>query len=114
MTHCGADGVPCVACDPLRADDCSSGLCTCGGGPACLAGQHCVGGSCRCDSTCSGCCDGDLCHARSLDHCGVSGAPCMACDPDRADNCDSLGQCRCGLGAQCDTLDDCHGGSCDD
>jgi len=114
VTHCGVAGAPCVACDSLGADGCASGLCTCGTGPACLPGQHCVGGACRCDSTCPGCCDGVQCRPRSVDFCGVDGGACAICDPDRADNCDSSGECRCGMGDQCGTHDSCRDGSCDD
>jgi hypothetical protein len=41
--NCGACG---AACDPLLADACTDGTCTCGAGDSCGAGEKCYAGAC--------------------------------------------------------------------
>jgi hypothetical protein len=41
--NCGACGAP---CDPLLADACTDGACTCGAGDSCGAGEKCSSGAC--------------------------------------------------------------------
>lgn|SRR5215831_2265811 len=113
VSSCGTLGSACIACDLDKADNCATGQCRCGTQAPCGAGQHCVGGLCRCDSaSCpTGCCNGATCTVSSFSTCGSSGAACVACDGQRADNC-SNGQCRCGLGAACSQGQYCEGGAC--
>lgn len=101
---CGVGGVECVACDGVRADNCSAqgvcacgggpvctgnsvdrcvgGQCLCGSGPACGAGQVCMDGQCRCTpgSCPDGCCDGNVCRPGTEQAaCGKGGGACEAC-----------------------------------
>lgn len=78
---CGTDGEECFTCDVLRADNCADGECLCGTRTLCLEGQHCVAGSCICDSdSCSGCCKGGKCEPGDIDNeCGKDGDTCQNC-----------------------------------
>ena len=101
---CGTGGIACVACDArmangcdsrgvcvcgaspacssVTADRCTFGLCRCGGGQACDAGQVCVDGACRCtkESCASGCCSGNTCEpGTNKDKCGNAGDMCRKC-----------------------------------
>lgn len=113
-TTCGTGGAACAACDPVSSDQCVDGACVCGVTDQCVAGQSCVGGLCICDaSSCpAGCCDGDLCHPRSLTTCGVGGDPCVECNPEFADRCTVEGVCSCGGLPACETGQRCDGASC--
>jgi len=42
----GRCGAGCAACPVERADRCREGLCACGAGPTCAAGDACCGGAC--------------------------------------------------------------------
>ncbi|MBI5511709.1 MAG: hypothetical protein HY903_23380 [Deltaproteobacteria bacterium] len=112
---CGVEARGCAPCDPIRADDCIGGECTCGEAAACLPGQHCVLGACVCDPTscANGCCADNRCQLRSVDACAPAGDACAPCDPVAADTCGANGECRCGsllacaLGQHCDP-NGCH------
>lgn len=93
ITTCGSQGSTCVSCDGAASDNCSSdGACRCGSGGPCGAGQKCVAGACVCDaSTCSGCCDGNVCQpGTDKAACGTGGGSCQNCKGNRS--CVS-GQC---------------------
>lgn len=105
---CGALGLACVVCDPLRADGCSdAGSCQCGEAAECAPGQHCVGGECLCDwVSCSGCCDAlDQCRPGDRsDECGIGGNQCESC---------SSGECTDGVCNECsDSCTGCCGPTC--
>src|SRR5438309_2135105 len=68
--------------------------------------------SCGAPSCPSGCCFGATCNAKALDTCGVSGATCVSCDPNKADNCSALGTCKCGGAAACGAGQTCSSGTC--
>src|SRR5205085_1316346 len=74
VTACGAGGGACTACNPNLADRCTAGVCKCGSGAACAAGQVCQSGSCVCSAaSCSnGCCFGTSCFI------GVNCATCKS------------------------------------
>jgi hypothetical protein len=112
--HCGMAGGACMPCDPNAADGCANG-CTCGAGPACHEGQHCLQGQCVCDpfSCPGGCCDGGECKLLSLTSCGVAGALCIVCDVTLADHCEGHLGCTCGvLGVACVAGSMCVNGGC--
>lgn len=105
VTACGTAGSACVACNPVRANNCFGGSCSCGSGPQCGTGQFCDAGTCTCNAaSCpNGCCNGNLCQvfdAGSFASCGSGGAACAACAPAKASACTS-GACRCGNGPAC-------------
>jgi hypothetical protein len=106
LNNCGAMGSSCVSCDPIRADRCRSGSCSCGSGGICGEGQHCVNGSCRCDSTscAAGCCtaSNSCINPPTTANCGIGGARCVSCGIG-ADRC-TAGACRCGTGNPCPTI----------
>ncbi len=115
LSACGTSGGACQACDAEVADNCASGGCACGVGPACEGGQRCLAGACVCDSvSCpGGCCDGTTCQAKSINTCGVNGSTCVACDLALADQCSHQnGQCACGGGPSCLPGQRCQGGAC--
>lgn len=114
VSTCGRAGAACTDCSQLRADTCSAtGECLCGAGAPCGPSQKCVGGTCVCDpATCAGCCDGAQCLPGNLaTSCGVNGATCTACHPDRADGCGPQG-CQCGSSAACTPGSRCESGTC--
>jgi hypothetical protein len=104
------------ACEPCGSsgDRCERGLCKCGTNPSCSPGQRCSGSLCICDpASCpAGCCDGQVCLARSTIACGIGGAKCKACDLVKADRCSGSGQCACGSGALCGPGQRCSAGVC--
>ncbi len=116
VLRCGFAGALCQACDPVRADDCSAtGTCTCGSGPQCGAGQACAGGSCICNAaSCpNGCCDGNICRARSIDHCGPVGGACTACTAARGNTCEANNGCICAAaGRACGADERCTATGC--
>jgi len=115
VSSCGTGGEACAACDLSKADTCTMlGECRCGGGPACLAGQRCMNGACRCDgmSCPGGCCQGDDCKVAGVANCGVSGAACLVCDSTKANRCGVSGNCECGTGPACVGGQRCASGSC--
>ncbi|HEX2659219.1 MAG TPA: hypothetical protein VHU40_13140, partial [Polyangia bacterium] len=115
VSSCGTGGAVCTACDLSKADTCTIlGECRCGGGPACLSGQRCMNGACRCDATScpGGCCQGDECNVSSLTNCGVGGTACQACDATKANRCGPTGNCECGTGPACVGGQRCAGGQC--
>jgi hypothetical protein len=83
LASCGAEGGPCTACDPLRADRCTGGSCRCGDDAQCEVGQRCDAAlGCVCDTeSCSGCCDVERhCDtANTSSACGSGGADCADC-----------------------------------
>ncbi len=112
LSLCGTGGRTCVACDPTRADNCSSsGLCACGSSPPCDVGQKCANGSCFCDpASCPGCCspDGQGCRAGTVDtECGKGGFTCQTCpsgqtcSDGRCSNCTPVTCAGCCLGSTC-------------
>lgn len=112
VNNCGAGGATCAACDATRADTCAaSGDCRCGGRTACAAGERCNAGVCVCDCP-DGCCDGSTCRTRSFATCGLGGAACTSCDATTADQCSTLGACRCGSGPACGSGLACVQGAC--
>ncbi len=123
VTACGAPGQACQACGQ-RADGCTpAGVCTCGGGQLCAAGQECFGGACVCDkNACAGCCVNNQCELYSTNYCqAVQGSNCSptSCNfnvPfDVADSCGSLtpgdtnGDCLCGTSLACPSTQHCVG-----
>lgn len=111
---CGTGGVACARCDIATASTClPQGVCGCGTGPACMwaqvdrcgaqgqcqcgtgaacgAGQHCVGGQCRCTpDSCDGCCEGNTCQpGNDRRACGRGGLECRKCDK----RCNADGSC---------------------
>ncbi len=109
---CGKAGRACAACDPVRADTCtSSGVCACGAGPSCDLGQKCANGTCVCDpANCAGCCssDGLSCRSGNLDtECGRGGFNCQACPTGQSctdGRCSDCNPSTCGgccLGSSC-------------
>lgn len=75
FTRCGADGGACVACNPMRANQCNAGQCACGASPQCGPDEQCIGGACcpaasACGSSCCGageaCFQGVCCPSTSL------------------------------------------------
>jgi len=60
---------------------------------------------------CTGCCLAGACVPLSLEACGIPGAPCVACNPTKADRCVE-GSCRCGLGPACGDGLACVDGEC--
>lgn len=121
LMQCGRNGTACVVCDPITADRCHRGECSCGGGPTaetCEQGQHCLtmgGGTCVCDAvSCpSGCCQGNACQPRSATTCGFAGSACVDCTTDgTGDGCSPTGGCTCGGGPVCTGGLACTGGAC--
>lgn len=114
--RCGVGGAMCRACDEV-ADGCdATGVCVCGSGPACFAGQRCAAGTCVCDATScpSGCCDGNVCLPSTDVTCGVAGDACRDClSSSSSDRCTG-GECVCGFGSECSGDDVCSSGSCVD
>lgn len=107
---CGVAGAPCVTCDSLTSDTCSSaGECACGSDPSCVSGQHCTSSRCVCDAlSCpEGCCSGETCRTSSVSNCGTSGAACEVCSLDNATETCGDGTCEI---ASCDgDYYDCNG-----
>jgi hypothetical protein len=114
LATCGESGAACMACDVLRADGCSNGTCRCGANPACTGGLRCEAGTCACNvQTCgNGCCTaaGECISPVTAAACGVGGVLCVACDPIRADSCNSA--CSCGSAYPCNDGQHCVGGAC--
>ncbi|HEY3449805.1 MAG TPA: hypothetical protein VGK67_25850 [Myxococcales bacterium] len=113
LAACGMPGAACQACDALRADGCTSGSCTCLGGPACAAGQRCTAAGCTCDSTscADGCCFGKTCTPLGVHACSAPGTTCQDCG-EVADGCAATGACTCGGGPACGSGQVCSGGAC--
>ncbi len=66
-------------------------------------------------SGCEGCCSsGGTCSPRTFQTCGAGGSACVACDPARADACDTRGVCVCGSNPACSgtSVDRCVNGQC--
>src|SRR6185436_267614 len=96
--QCGTTGAECVYCNTAYTNQCNSGSCGCGSGPACGAGLVCVSGTCTCTaSSCpNGCCQGNVCYpGNTTALCGVGGAACQTCSSPGSDTCTS-GYCVCG------------------
>ena len=112
VASCGMRGDVCQPCDPMLADGCERGACSCGLGLACQPGQVCDGGSCVCNAqSCpNGCCDGNVCLMPSLQACGTGGQICTPCGR-QADACIN-GECRCGNNMACAQGQACSGGGC--
>ncbi len=96
-TVCGAAGGACMACDGLRANVCDGGICGCGSGAECVAGQRCLNGACVCDVTscANGCCKNGLCYVGATSACGTDGGNCTDCTSSRGNLC-LQGVCHCG------------------
>ena len=133
-SHCGSCS---FACNTMRTNRCSGGICRCGSGAECSSGQQCVGSgtsaTCQCNSTScpNGCCSGTTCvgfGSQNDNSCGDNGSGCSPCPNNR--NCSS-GACLCfgqlnppgesncgdGVDNDCDasidcTDNDCNGDSC--
>ena len=71
------------------------------------------GGDTFCTS-CGGCCQQGFCATSTFNTCGTGGIACVACDPTRANDCDSRGVCVCGANPACSsvTSDRCVLGLC--
>ncbi len=120
VAGCGVAGGTCTAaCDPLLADSCQGGHCTCGGS-ICKPGQRCTAGGCVCDtlSNCAGCCDNNICVTstpRPAQLCGAAGEQCRGCPGNQV--CSAAGLCTdpagpavsvlCGAG-NCHSADQCY------
>lgn len=112
VAQCGAAGMACTACGPT-SDTCGDGVCKCGNGNACAAGQVCVNGSCQCTpASCpSGCCSGTQCISpTTAASCGADAGACISCGID-SDTC-AQGACRCGNGPRCNPGQQCVSGQC--
>ncbi len=84
--NCGGCG---IVCGGHEADACVAGVCSCGSGPQCPAGEVCDNGGCDCDpgDLCGGCCWHDSCvrlWEQNDERCGTGGGLC--------DNCTAIGQ----------------------
>ena len=120
LSSCGTLGSGCISCDQVRANRCVNGVCACGDGGVCAAGQHCVNGVCGCDAvSCpAGCCSSNVCTTPTSSACGIGGGPCASCRADAGFQCAS-GSCQCcptdggTLCTACDFHSDrCTSGSC--
>lgn len=104
FTACGSGGNACRPCSTILSDNCAGGVCRCGNGNQCQAGQFCSdAGTCKCDPrSCNGCCMGDVCMpgTDAGTACGKDGVACRACAPPQANLC-GLGECRCGNNPAC-------------
>jgi hypothetical protein len=100
-TQCGTAGSDCVDC--AKTGTCQKGICQCGLGGVCGAGQACNMGLCECDlHTCKGCCEGKgPCVVNDPKNCGAPGTTCAPCDLVAADTCTPAGVCKCGANAAC-------------
>ncbi|MBZ5637609.1 MAG: hypothetical protein LAO51_02510 [Acidobacteriia bacterium] len=112
VSACGGGGGACVTCDPITENSCVNGVCQCGSGLACSAGQQCVNGACVCNTaSCpTGCCSGTTCTTPSVSACGIGGVACLACGAD-ADSCVD-GACQCGSAPACGAGQRCSNGTC--
>jgi hypothetical protein len=109
---CGIDAGLCIVCNRQFSDNCTTGICRCGGGSACSDGQECDGGVCTCTAySCpTGCCMPDrTClyppevpwTPRQEDkHCGNVGLNCVECNRCDAGVC-IVPQSQCQTGGIC-------------
>jgi hypothetical protein len=108
---CGDGGETCTSCNPTTANDCGAAGCQCGKNPACAPGLVCTdAGTCVCNASCPGCCQGNVCYVASPDFCGTNGSACLSCAP-RGDTCTG-GGCTCDGGTICPSDQVCSNGKC--
>ncbi len=133
VSRCGA---ACGACDAVTSDQCSAGVCSCGGGAACATGEACCGGTCKNldDARSCGACANDCttmvaanvtvscasrqcafaCAAPNFNHCvgntSLPPGPGVACETDVSTSLESCGSCGHGCAPATNPLTVADGG----